>query len=101
MAWNNQGRTLPSNWSSLRKKVFRRDGDRCTWRNVYGDRCKAPAEECDHIGRNDDHSMSNLRSLCHHHHSLHTAAQSAASRARRRKEVSKKFRRTEAHPGLL
>lgn len=103
MAWAGSERAsqLPSNWKAIREKVFKRDGYRCKWKNVYGERCPSDAEECDHIGSNSDHSMENLRALCHYHHSLHTAEQSAVSRARKRARVRNKFRRAETHPGLI
>lgn len=93
---------LPPFWRTLRVKVFERDGHRCTATDaVTGERCIAPAEECDHIGRHDDHSMENLRSLCRWHHSQHTAAQAVAAREARLAAANAKFRRTEQHPGML
>lgn len=101
--WQNSDRRqhLPSNWTTLRKQRFRMDGFRCTHRNDAGQRCPSPAEECDHIGDRTDHRIEMLRSLCRYHHGKKTGAQGAwATHAVRRKNAQK-FKRVEAHPGLL
>lgn len=74
---------LPANWSQLRAMCFHRDGYRCVATTLQGERCPERATDCDHIGPHDDHSLSNLRSLCHRHHALITARQAAAARPRR------------------
>jgi len=99
--WGRKGRDLPSNWSKIRLAVLKRDQQRCTYRNIYDERCKREAEEVDHIKDNDDHSMSNLRAMCHHHHALHTGQQAAEARQRNKEKVSQRLRRTEQHPGEL
>jgi 5-methylcytosine-specific restriction protein A len=90
---------LPSNWDTLRLDVFDRDGWRCTWKLSDGRRCEIKdGLECDHVGRNDDHSMSNLRTLCGPHHGIRTGIQGAA--ARRAKKAAAKLP-AEDHPGWL
>lgn len=60
---------------AVRREVFERDGERCTFRSEAGDRCRARALlELDHIvpramGGPDD--ASNLRVLCRAHNRLH------------------------------
>ena len=101
---SNRKSRLPPNWSSLAAKVRRRDGDRCTW--VYlldGERvrCGETARlEVDHIRNDDNHSMSNLRTLCHDHHAQKTQGESWRSRSRNLAKARRKFRRTEEHPAL-
>ena len=63
-------------------------------------RCSAPATEVDHIKNNDDHSLENLRGLCHEHHAQKTQSESWASRARRMRQVKSSFRRSEEHPAF-
>lgn len=99
---------LPANWDSLRLLVFARDGWRCRFEFRPGQRCpvRDPSKtgaglECDHVRPGDDHSMANLRSLCKRHHQMKSSSEGAAGRARKRAEADSKFRRTEAHPGLL
>lgn len=103
MAWEGSDRRqeLPPDWDKRRAFVFARDGHRCTWRNVYGDRCDGPAEECDHIRPGNDHSYANLRSLCSYHHGKKSGAEGRQATARRRKEFDRRYRRVETHPGLL
>lgn len=100
--WQNSDRRdhLPPNWASLRKACFRRDGNRCTAKNAYGERCPEVAEECDHLGERDDHRLHMLTSLCSWHHGKKSGQQGAAARAKIIRRNKQKFRRTEAHPGL-
>lgn len=94
-AWSNSNRRaeLPPNWSSIRRRILDRDGHRCTW-TEHGHRCTETTRlEVDHAGDPNDHTDDNLRTLCHPHHSRHTAAQSAAGRTPTR-------RPPERHPGL-
>lgn len=101
--WKNSNRRedLPSNWDAIRLQRFRIDGNRCTWTNVYDERCLGPAEECDHIGKRTDHRIEMLRSLCSHHHGIKSGQEGAAAKSAVWRENNSKFRRTEEHPGLL
>jgi 5-methylcytosine-specific restriction protein A len=93
---------LPDNWQALRRRVLRRDGSRCTARDLTtGERCEEPATDVDHIVPGDDHRESNLRSLCGWHHRKKSSAEGGAALARKRRQNDKKFRRTEDHPGLI
>lgn len=103
MAWANSDRRehLPANWAVLRRRRFKMDGNRCTNVNEYDERCKSPAQECDHIGDRTDHRIEMLRSLCTYHHGKKSGREGGtASGAIKRRNV-KKFKRTEKHPGLI
>lgn len=77
------------------------DGFQCTALDANtGERCPAPAEECDHIGDRDDHRLKMLRSLCTYHHGKKSGGQGAAARAKAIAQNRNRFRRTETHPGL-
>ena len=95
---------LPKNWSTIVKRIRARDGERCTWVYRVEDqlaRCPATTRlEVDHIKNNDDHSDSNLRTLCHDHHAQKTQSESWASRSKNLAKAKKSFRRHEEHPAL-
>jgi hypothetical protein len=55
----------------------------------------------DHIRPGDDHSLSNLRSLCSYHHRIKSSQEGAAAKAAKQRAMNKRFRRDEQHPGLL
>jgi 5-methylcytosine-specific restriction endonuclease McrA len=99
MAWQTSDRKsrLPSDWSTRRVRVLRRDGYRCQARDSTGQKCEAPANQCDHVKPGDDHSLDNLQALCSWHHGRKSSAEGAAAR---RPAVSR-YRRPEAHPGAL
>ncbi|PYC75204.1 HNH endonuclease [Micromonospora arborensis] len=111
MTWegSNRAQRLPANWSSIRKRVLARDGHACqfVWRNERGrmEQCGKPATEVDHINPGDDHSMDNLRAACTACHAWKSSSEGGAAaariRARERREVDGRYRRTEQHPGLL
>jgi 5-methylcytosine-specific restriction protein A len=103
MAWEGSDRRdhLPPDWEKRRQRRFRLDEYRCTWTNVYDERCDGPAEECDHIGKRDDHRLSKLRSLCSYHHGQKSGREGAQAANKRRAEIKKRFRREETHPGEL
>jgi 5-methylcytosine-specific restriction protein A len=90
---------LPDNWLQLRQAVFARDGWQCVMRTPSGQRCPQPAQECDHINPGDDHSMSNLRSLCKPHHASITGAQGGSRVHKRARMAHPLKRRPERHPG--
>lgn len=92
---------LPANWSSIRRRIFRRDGNRCTHRDEAGERCAEPATDVDHIFRGDNHQDSNLTSLCDWHHQRKSSKEGAEAKAAQWRKNNRKFRRTESHPGLL
>lgn len=92
---------LPPDWDARRKRILRRDGYRCKVKNAYSERCKEPAVDVDHIINNDDHSESNLQAICEWHHDKKSGSEGARARAAAIRRTSKKFVRTEAHPGLL
>ncbi|MCC2278903.1 HNH endonuclease [Streptomyces sp. ET3-23] len=92
---------LPPDWPKIRLRVLRRDGYRCTERDQYGERCSEPATDIDHILPGDNHREVNLRALCGWHHQVKSSREGAAAQAAARRRHSKRFRRTEAHPGLI
>ena len=103
MAWEGSTRkeSLPPNWQKLRAERFKIDGFRCTQRDVYGERCEEPAQECDHHGDRLDHRIQNLRSLCSWHHQKKSSRQGAQARYAKKRAFENKFRRTETHPAFL
>jgi 5-methylcytosine-specific restriction endonuclease McrA len=77
-------------------------------KNTYGERCKDPAVDVDHIINNDDHSYfgpgdprNNLQAICEWHHKGKTNSEARAAQLAAIRRTSKKFVRTETHPGLL
>ncbi|WP_425566391.1 HNH endonuclease [Nonomuraea roseoviolacea] len=48
---------LPSNWSTIRRRILRRDGYACYV-------CGEDATEVDHIDPGDNHDPSNLGAIC-------------------------------------
>lgn len=105
MAWSDDSerrKLLPSNWGQIGRtgsivdQVFQRDGGQCKFRLPSGKRCPRPGTDVDHKGDREDHSLSNLRLLCEHHHKQVTQAQAWQGKWSRRK----KFKRPEErHPG--
>ena len=91
---------LPANWPQLRARVLRRDKHRCTWIE-NNERCPNKATDVDHRRAGDDHSESNLRSLCADHHKRKSGQEGAAAIAAKRKKNAQKFRRDEPHPGFF
>lgn len=85
---------LPPDWPEIRKRVFRRDGYRCTAMTPYG-RCPQIATDCDHVGDRHDHSDGNLTSLCGDHHRKKTAQQGVEARI---KKYTTPRRPPEVHP---
>lgn len=92
---------LPADWPKIRRRVLRRDGGQCTALDQAGARCVELATDVDHIEPGDNHSPSNLGSLCDWHHKQKSSREGAAAYAAKRRALEKKFRRTEQHPGLL
>jgi hypothetical protein len=77
-------------------------------KNAYGERCKDPAVDVDHIINNDDHSYfgpgdprNNLQAICDWHHKKKSGAEGLVAKAAAIRRAGKKFVRTETHPGLL
>lgn len=106
MSWSTSDRKsrLPGNWESLRKKILKRDGYRCKAQTLTG-RCPGVATDVDHIKRGDDHSDSNLQSLCADHHKQKTAREGHlaynAQRRAQQKRIERDFGNQEPHPGTL
>lgn len=93
---------LPADWqSSIRPRILKRDGYRCTARDQDGTRCEELATDVDHVRRGDIHEDWNLTSLCSWHHDRKSAKEGAAAAARKKAANRKRFRRVETHPGLL
>lgn len=100
-AGSDRRQRLPKDWATRRRRVLRRDGNRCAERDQYGERCSEQATEVDHIEPGDDHRESNLRALCSWHHQRKSSREGGQARAIQRRKSDQKFRRTEPHPGLL
>jgi 5-methylcytosine-specific restriction protein A len=103
MVWDSSKRReqLPSNWPNLRRQTLARDSSRCRWQYPNGGRCPEEATDVDHIARGNDHSLSNLQSLCRRHHNLKTGREASEQRVQNFNVNNAKFRRVERHPGLL
>lgn len=101
--WNGSTRSarLPGDWPRRRARALRRDhhrccqiledGTRCTWTDPTG-----KTLEVDHIARGDDHSLTNLQTLCgrgstNDHHQVKTIAERRPPRRRPQ----------EPHPGQV
>jgi 5-methylcytosine-specific restriction protein A len=99
MAWDTSDRKsrLPSDWSTRRVRVLRRDSYRCQARDSLGHLCGEPANQVDHKNPGDDHDLDNLQALCRWHHARKSSAEGAA--ARRPRPTMR--RDPEPHPGML
>lgn len=118
---------LPRGWKRIRRAVLERDNYQCTWHLDHHDglwttpdtdlpipptatplhttppaRCPYPADEVDHIGEADHHSMARLRSICSAHHKRRTAQQAARARNDRAKQAQARAAARERanHPGM-
>lgn len=98
MAWDTSNRKdeLPHDWAAIRIRVLRRDGYKCQARDSLGVKCKAPANQADHIVPGNDHSMENLQALCRWHHARKSSAEGHAAR---RPRLTQR-REPESHPGF-
>lgn len=99
MPWEGSDRRsrLPADWPTLRRRILRRDGYRCQERLADGSLCDARATDVDHVIPGDDHSESNLRSLCSWHHRRKSSREGNAARG----PVPTRTRAPERHPGAL
>lgn len=99
MGWDTSTRKteLPPDWSVRRVRVLRRDGYRCQAVDSTGVKCGAPANQCDHIERGDNHDEDNLQALCRWHHARKSSQEGVAARRPR----PRRDRVPEAHPGLV
>ncbi|GGN40200.1 hypothetical protein GCM10010109_68990 [Actinoplanes campanulatus] len=91
---------LPQNWPSIQRRILKNAEFRCTVR-TEGKRCTEQATEVDHIRAGDDHRDSNLRAICGWHHQQKSSREGGEAYAANRRRQAAKFKRTEAHPGLL
>jgi hypothetical protein len=89
MSWRRS--PLPRDWKRRRLRVLERDRYRC---RIRGPKCVGRATDVDHIGRDDDHRLVNLRSACGPCHDARTARQAQAAGVAH-------YRPRVAHPGLL
>ena len=97
-AGSNRRSRLPPDWPVRRKRIFARDGGRCTYVERDGTRCPLPATDVDHVERGDDHSDENLTSLCEGHHAHKSAREGVEAKAAKKAKINSKFRRREDHP---
>jgi len=96
MAWSENRPPLPPDWAKRRVFVFARDEYRCML--AFEGICLGVATEVDHVDSNADHSIKNLRAVCHDCHAERTRQQAAAA-------LRSAWGRTKVprpqHPGLL
>ena len=97
--WANSTRKsrLPADWARRRAAVLARDGHRCRALDSAGARCRATANQVDHIVAGDEHALANLQALCAFHHAKKTSAEGRAAQ----KPRATRAREPERHPGLL
>lgn len=103
MGWETSNRRsrLPPDWAATVRRILRRDGNRCTFRFPNGGRCPETTQlEVDHIEPSGSDEDWNLQVLCKRHHAMKTSREGSSALAAKRAAVSKKFRRSEPHPGL-
>lgn len=99
MAWSDhEGYDLPPDWRAIRKRVFARDGHRCTKVLPSGKRCPRREHlEANHIVQpylGGTHDLANLETLCSTHHRRETERQ-----ARRARMTYTNEKTPETHPG--
>jgi 5-methylcytosine-specific restriction endonuclease McrA len=71
---------LPADWRTRRAHVLSRDHHLCQWVRVdTGGLCGMLATDVDHINPGDDHSTTNLQSLCRYHHARKSASEGATA----------------------
>lgn len=103
--WSNSDRRsrLPADWDKRRRRVLKRDQHLCQWRlsDDATDICGQHATDVDHIRPGDNHADDNLRSLCGPHHRQKSSSEGAAAAKAKRRQIAKKYVRTEEHPGLI
>lgn len=101
--WQNSNRRdrLPADWQAIRKRILKRDGNRCRTLDQDGERCPEMATEVDHVRRGDIHEDWNLVAICTWHHARKSSREGAQAAARKKAAANRKFRRSETHPGLL
>lgn len=98
MGWESSDRKaeLPSDWTTRRVRVLRRDGYRCQAVDSVGVMCGAHANQVDHIKPGPDHSLENLQALCRWHHARKSAGEGVAARRPR----ARQSRDPEVHPAF-
>ena len=103
MAWETSDRKsrLPGDWIRRRQEVFKIHGRQC-YVVEDGHRCTAESTEVDHVSAGDDHSMENLRPICHRHHKGKSSSEGwhAMNKKKRaaRARAEKKFGWAEKRP---
>lgn len=98
---SNRKARLPEDWARRRMRVLIRDGRQCTHHDIEGVQCLERATDVDHIRPGDDHSETNLRSLCSDHHQTKSSREGGNARVAQWRSNDRKFRRHEGHPGFL
>lgn len=92
--------TLPKEWHRIRGHVLKRDGRQCQLR-IPG-LCIGTATDVDHINGRDRHVPENLRAACRPCHLRRSGEQGgAASGKAAQARAASRFRKAEAHPGVL
>lgn len=88
---------LPPGWYKTRLRIFKRDGNRCTWirQDSTGGRCPEKATHCDHIDPLGPETDDNLRALCEYHHRIKSSGEGGARVHKKRVAERKK------HPGAM
>ena len=102
-SWDTSNRRdrLPPDWPRIRKRILKRDRHICQHEDDYHGLCGEPATEVDHIRAGDDHRDVNLQALCTWHHKRKSSREGNAARSAKRREIDRRFRTVEEHPGFL
>jgi 5-methylcytosine-specific restriction endonuclease McrA len=101
-SWRRQ--PLPPGWGRIRQAVLIRDNYECQMPVPGRPRglCLARANQVDHIIQDGGDDMANLRSLCWPHHRDRSSSQGGyAAGVLRRQIAAARYRKPEAHPGLV
>ena len=96
MAWAPGGKRmaeLPTNWRTIRRQVIARDRV-CVF-------CGERGTDVDHIERGQDHSLSNLRLLCHTCHMKRTGRDGGQTPRGPSALEKARAARQEQHPGII
>lgn len=96
---------LPRDWPTRRLRALQRDGWQCqapdqegAGMGPQGPVCGLPATCVDHVVRGDDHSPTNLMSLCNRHHMIKTQRE---ANEERKKNSETRIKKGPIHPGFL
>lgn len=93
---SNRRERLPRDWPLRRLIRLKLDNFECqAIRADTGEKCRAYANQCDHIVHGDDHRIENLQSLCEWHHLRKSGGEGGRANAQKRRKAQPQ------HPGII